>query len=145
MQYLPESQSSNGIQFLQLIPTRPLIVPISPYIANLPATGQSNGVSQDSTISNSQGLSKYGTHNNVASSQTSKERSIPIPLSYSAYGTSQTFNSNQVEQGASYSNQVLSVFRPNGGIQLVSGPQDLSLNTNEFMPRTNGIANYKTV
>ncbi|KAJ6636621.1 hypothetical protein Bhyg_15212 [Pseudolycoriella hygida] len=36
MQYLPQSQQTGGIQYLQLIPTRPLIVPISPYITQLP-------------------------------------------------------------------------------------------------------------
>lgn len=33
MQYLPQSQQpTSGIQYLQLIPTRPLIVPISPFM-----------------------------------------------------------------------------------------------------------------
>lgn len=31
MQYLPHNAQSAGIQYLQLIPTRPLIVPINPY------------------------------------------------------------------------------------------------------------------
>ncbi|XP_055906286.1 atrophin-1 [Eupeodes corollae] len=33
MQYLPQSQVNDGVQYLQLIPTRPLIVPISPYMS----------------------------------------------------------------------------------------------------------------
>ncbi|XP_053948030.1 uncharacterized protein LOC128856741 [Anastrepha ludens] len=32
MQYLPQAMPDNGVHYLQLIPTRPLIVPISPYL-----------------------------------------------------------------------------------------------------------------
>ncbi|XP_036338495.1 uncharacterized protein LOC118748227 [Rhagoletis pomonella] len=33
MQYLPQAMSDAGVHYLQLIPTRPLIVPISPYLS----------------------------------------------------------------------------------------------------------------
>uniref|UniRef100_A0A1B0FGE1 Uncharacterized protein n=1 Tax=Glossina morsitans morsitans TaxID=37546 RepID=A0A1B0FGE1_GLOMM len=49
MQYLPQAVSGdNGVQYLQLIPTRPLIVPISPFLTSQnnyappPALTQSN-------------------------------------------------------------------------------------------------------
>jgi len=34
MQYLPTQTQSGGIQYLQLIPTRPFIVPINPYLSS---------------------------------------------------------------------------------------------------------------
>ncbi|KAM7346324.1 uncharacterized protein ACRADG_006317 [Cochliomyia hominivorax] len=33
MQYLPQTINEGGVQYLQLIPTRPLMVPIGPYLA----------------------------------------------------------------------------------------------------------------
>lgn len=43
MQYLPHAMPETGVHYLQLIPTRPLIVPISPYLnGNAPPSAAQN-------------------------------------------------------------------------------------------------------
>ncbi|XP_012159197.1 serine/threonine-protein kinase atg1 isoform X2 [Ceratitis capitata] len=45
MQYLPHTIPENGVHYLQLIPTRPLIVPISPFLnGNGPTTATHNTI-----------------------------------------------------------------------------------------------------
>lgn len=123
MQYLPHNPQQGPIQYLQLIPTRPLIVPISPYISN-----QFNAPS-------------YGhTQTQPTTAAASYPTLSAAALPHHAYQTSaSTHNYNAYQPTlqspiGGYSNNYLSYFRPNAGMQLVSGPLDLSLNTNEYLP-----------
>lgn len=109
MQYLPQNSQSGGIQYLQLIPTRPLIVPISPYITQLP---------------------QYG---GPSSSQPSSSQYTSASPTYASTQSSPNYSSYQNPIGG-YSSPVVSYFRPHSGIQLVDGPIDMSLNTNEYIP-----------
>lgn len=126
MQYLPHNPQQGAIQYLQLIPTRPLIVPISPYISsfNNPYTQSVNGPQTAQASSNSPYASphhSYSPPTNAYNNNYSPSLSSPI---------------------GSYSTNYLTYFRPNNGMQLVNSPVDLTLNTNEYMPITNDHA-YK--
>lgn len=118
MQYLPHNAQSGPIQYLQLIPTRPLIVPISPYISN-----------------------QYSPFGQTQSQPTTAAANYPALQSpHHSYQTSaSTHNYNTYQPTlqspiGGYSNNYLSYFRPNPGMQLVTSPVDLSLNTNEYLP-----------
>lgn len=128
MSYLPQTQATNGIQYLQLIPTRPLIVPISPYISQLQGYGGSTGQSTTSHVS-ATSPAQYAP----ASAYTQPAQ----PYSHGSF--TPTIQSNV----GAYTNPIVSYFRPNSGIQLVSGPADMSLNTNEYIP-IQGENSYKT-
>lgn len=118
MQYLPHNAQSGPIQYLQLIPTRPLIVPISPYISH-----QYNPYSQTQ----------------AQAQPTTGAASYSLPTAHHAYQTSaSTHNYNTYQPTlqtpiGGYSNNYLSYYRPNPGMQF-SSPLDLSLNTNEYLP-----------
>lgn len=117
MQYLPHNAQQGAIQYLQLIPTRPLIVPISPYIStyNNPYTPQPTAQASSS----SPYVMPHHHHHSYSPS--------PSPSSHS-YGSSYQ---NPV---GGYSTNYLTYFRPNQGMQLINAPVDLSLNTNEYIP-----------
>lgn len=123
MQYLPQSQHSNGIQYLQLIPTRPLIVPISPYISHAPqynpaqVSAPAPAPVQSTTASTQYAPASAYTQNgqNYVTYPGSLQSFSPGPYSY---------------------------FRPNSGIQLINAPIDMSLNTNEYIP-IQGANSYK--
>lgn len=122
MQYLPHNAQQGPIQYLQLIPTRPLIVPISPYI---------------STFNN-----PYTTSVGAPSAQASTNSAYTLPHhSYSPPTSSHTYGGSyqpsiQNPIGG-FSTNYLTYFRPNHGMQIVNGPMDLSLNTNEYLPLQN--------
>ncbi|XP_037036839.1 DNA-directed RNA polymerase II subunit rpb1 [Bradysia coprophila] len=133
MQYLPQNQQSGGIQYLQLIPTRPLIVPISPYITQLP---QYNGqpTTQPTSAQYASASSTYGP----AQPAYGAVQSTYAPTQ-STYGTQSSPSSSHNYQSyqnpiGGYSSPVVSYFRPHAGIQLVDSPVDMSLNTNEYIP-----------
>lgn len=117
MQYLPQNQQSGGIQYLQLIPTRPLIVPISPYITQLPQYGAPSS-GQPTAAQYTSASPPYGSAPSYGSTQPTSSHGYP---------------SYQNPIGG-YSSPVVSYFRPHSGIQLVDGPIDMSLNTNEYIP-----------
>lgn len=117
MQYLPHNAQQGPIQYLQLIPTRPLIVPISPYLSS--AFSNPYGPSPSAQASSS---SPYAL----------PHHSYPPPsTSGSHYGSSYSPSQQMV---GGYSTNYLTYFRPNHGMQIVNGPVDLSLNTNEYIP-----------
>lgn len=119
MQYLPQNQQAGGIQYLQLIPTRPLIVPISPYITQLPQYGGASPAQPTAAQYTAAAQPTYGsTQSTYGSTQSTSSHSYP---------------SYQNPVGG-YSSPVISYFRPHSGIQLVDGPIDMSLNTNEYIP-----------
>lgn len=130
MQYLPQTQQAGGIQYLQLIPTRPLIVPISPYITQY--TGQPT--TQPTSAQYTSASPTYGP----AQPGYGAVQSTYAPTQ-STYGTqsspsaSHNYASYQNPIGG-YSSPVVSYFRPHSGIQLVDSPIDMSLNTNEYIP-----------
>lgn len=201
MQYLPQNGESNGIQYLQLIPTRPLIVPISPYLSSpynqqynqqyhaqptqyssqttaftaqpqsspfsaqpqaSPYTGQhpsSQYSSQaHSVYSNSPPNSVYGSSPSssaytssppssaYSSSPPSTHTLATAASNYATIPTSAYHPPTTGHQGygnyqptlqspiGGYSTNVYSYFRPHGGVQMISSPLDLSLNTNEYLP-----------
>lgn len=118
MQYLPHNAQQGPIQYLQLIPTRPLIVPISPYIPtfNSPYTSSVRSPSAQSSASSPytlahQSYSPINTHSFGSNYQTSIQNSI-----------------------GEFSTNYLTYFRPNHRMQIVNGPVALSLNTNEYIP-----------
>lgn len=126
MQYLPQNQQSGGIQYLQLIPTRPLIVPISPYITQLPQYGgPSSG--QPTAAQYTSASPPYG------SAPSSYGSTQPTSYGSTQPTSSHSYPSYQNPIGG-YSSPVVSYFRPHQGIQLVDGPIDMSLNTNEYIP-----------
>lgn len=188
MQYLPQSQSSSGIQYLQLMPTRPLIVPISPFLPQIqhqPQTqsqqtplplpqhhpqvhpqqqlqlhqqnpqpqiyqqsphslqyqlNQPQPTHYISTTRLSSGLpsSPYPYTNYAASQGYLTPGQKPLPSSTShQYPIYHSPNSGGSFAAASSSAPVVSMFRPHTGIQLISGPLDMSLNTNEYLPAQN--------
>ena len=118
MQYLPQNQANNGIQYLQLIPTRPLIVPISPYITQLPQQYRDVSAGQQQTTVSAQ-YSAVGPQTFAPTQLTNNQH-------YAAY--------HNPIGGYSSAAPVISFFRPHTGIQLVNGPVDMSLNTNEYIP-----------
>lgn len=141
MQYLPHNAQQGPIQYLQLIPTRPLIVPISPYIpSNFNNPYTNNPTAQASSTS------PYTLPHHSYSSPSSASPSLPSLPSSSSYG-SNSYGSGSF--GSSYSpslqnpiggystNYLTYSIRPNHGMQLVNGPLDLSLNTNEYLPIQN--------
>lgn len=135
MQYLPHNAQQGPIQYLQLIPTRPLIVPISPYISgsggfpsfNSPYTPPVSGPTAQASSNSPYAL----PHHSYAPSTNSFASSYSPPSnSYNSYSPSLS------TPIGSYSTNYLTYFRPNNGMQLVNGPE-LSLNTNEYIPLTN--------
>lgn len=121
MQYVPHNPQSGPIQYLQLIPTRPLIVPISPYISGFNSPyGPSSG-SPAVQSSNNQQYSVAPPHHHQSFATTSH-----------SYGNSYSPNIQSPIGG--YSTNYYSYFRPNPGMQIVNAPIDLSLNTNEYLP-----------
>lgn len=117
MQYLPPNHhAGGGIQYLQLIPTRPLIVPISPYMQYNQYSPPGNSQPQSS------GGPNYGAYQGPPSGY---QPTLQTPL-------------------GGYSNNYLSYFRPHSGMQIVTSPLDLSLNTNEYLPMQ-GENGYKTL
>lgn len=126
MQYLPQNQQGNGIQYLQLIPTRPLIVPISPYISHIPqySTGQSpQSAGQQQPSTGSTQYAPASAYTQAAQSYATYPATLQSPI-------------------GGYSAPVVSYFRPHSGIQLINGPVDMSLNTNEYIP-IQGASAYK--
>lgn len=216
MQYLPQSQpTSGGIQYLQLIPTRPLIVPISPFMPPMATPQQEPQQQQQSSpltypppqqLQQPQQLIQsqpapsvqqqyqphytqhhsahptYMNHNPRApkSAYISQPQSGPPPSlpSSSSYITSPSelsdpsspppgatiyhLDTNEPNQppnnyplyqnpslsaayqtaAASATAPVVQFFRPHTGIQLIDGPVDMSLNTNEYIP-VQGESAYK--
>lgn len=129
MQYLPHNAQQGPIQYLQLIPTRPLIVPISPYIStfNNPYAPQAGGPTPQASSSSPYVFpSQPPTHHHHPHHHSFS----PSPPSSPSYG-----NSYQNPIGG-YSTNYLTYFRP-GGMHLINGPNDLSLNTNEYIPMQN--------
>lgn len=132
MQYLPQQQhqSANGVQFLQLIPTRPLIVPISPYISQ--PTVQTNSGQQYGQVG---GQNYANAQNYVTAGQNyavSGQRYLPGSPASGQYPTYHA--TGALGSYGSPSAPIISFFRPHTGIQLVNGPVDMSLNTNEYIP-----------
>lgn len=125
MQYLPHNAQQGPIQYLQLIPTRPLIVPISPYLPSF-----NNPYAQPSTLS---GPSAQAS---ASSPYTLSHHSYAPQSNSHSYGSSYQPSSLQNPMGG-YSTNYLTYFRPNNGMQIVNGPIDLSLNTNEYLPLQN--------
>lgn len=150
MQYLPHNAQQGPIQYLQLIPTRPLIVPISPYISGFnnpyssPVSGPTAQASSTSpyalqqTSSNSPyALTQASSNSPYSLTQSSSNSPYALPHhsyspSSSAYGA--TYSPSPQNPIGGYSTNYLTYFRPNNGMQLVNGPVDLSLNTNEYIP-----------
>lgn len=118
MQYLPHNAQQGPIQYLQLIPTRPLIVPISPYIStfNSPYTSSVSSPSPQGSASSPYTLAHHSySPSNTHSFGSNYQPSIQNPI-------------------GGFSTNYLTYFRPNHGMQIVNGPVDLSLNTNEYIP-----------
>lgn len=138
MQYLPHNAQQGPIQYLQLIPTRPLIVPISPYISgfNNPYSSPVSGPTAQASSSSPYALPQTSSGSPYALTQTSSSSPYSLPHhSYSpssAYGSS--YSPSLQNPIGGYSTNYLTYFRPNHGMQLVNGPVDLSLNTNEYIP-----------
>lgn len=163
MQYLPHNGQSNGIQYLQLIPTRPLIVPISPYLSPSPYTNYhtqpSQYASQTTPYSAHSPSGPYTSHPSASYSSVpasmfasgppsspnsphtlttaaSSYASIPTTAYHPPTGPSNYANYQPTIQSpiGGYSTNVYSYFRPHSGVQMVQSPLDLSLNTNEYIP-----------
>lgn len=193
MQYLPQSQSSSGIQYLQLMPTRPLIVPISPFLPQIQQQAQpptqyrqslqthhqpqlhqqqpsqlhqpqqpQQQLYQSATHSGPYQLSQAQPTHFLSATRPSSGLPSPAPYPYANYAAAQSYltagqklqfhqplspstaqypiyHSPQTSGGGSYaaassSAPVLPMFRPHTGIQLINGPLDMSLNTNEYLP-----------
>lgn len=162
MQYLPHNAQQGPIQYLQLIPTRPLIVPISPYISgyNNPYASSIGGAQASfggAQASYGAQPSYGGAQPSYGGAQTSyggaqasfggptaqASSNSPYALphhsyspstsnSYSSYGNS--YSPSLQNPIGGYSTNYLTYFRPNHGMQLVNSPVDLSLNTNEYIP-----------
>lgn len=144
MQYLPHNAQQGPIQYLQLIPTRPLIVPISPYLPP--------------NFNNPTALNPYTSASNAQTSSNSPY-TLPhhsfssAPQPSNSYGSSSSYGSGSY--GSSYSptlqnpiggystNYLTYSIRPNHGMQLINGPIDLSLNTNEYIPSQQNENSYK--
>ncbi|XP_031635952.1 uncharacterized protein LOC116348894 [Contarinia nasturtii] len=124
MQYLPHNAQQGPIQYLQLIPTRPLIVPISPYIS-----GFNNPYSPSVTGPAAQA--------NSNSPYALPHHSYSQPSNAYSSGLGNGYSSTLSNPLGSYSSNYLTYFRPNHGMQMVNGPVDLSLNTNEYLPLSN--------
>lgn len=103
MQYLPTQTQSGGIQYLQLIPTRPLIVPINPYLSSpynqySPQVGQYQSPAAQYNVQPSQ----------YASNQYSPNQYVPNQYASSQYASSPytSHSSNQYNQSpTSYNSQ----------------------------------------
>lgn len=170
MQYLPQSQHASGIQYLQLIPTRPLIVPISSYLPAHPALQQQqqqqhlhphllntqlqhqqqpqlyqhlpqptnqqpshylNPVTRQANLP----YANYAAAQSYLTAGQKYQPSQPLPLSTAQYPVYHSPTGGYA--AASSAAPVVSQFRPHTGIQLVNGPLDMSLNTNEYIPVQN--------
>lgn len=129
MQYLPHNAQSGPIQYLQLIPTRPLIVPISPYI---PSYNNPYGQSANAPAAQASTQQTYATAPHHHHSYT--------PSNSHSYGNS--YQPTLQSPIGGFSTNYLTYFRPNS-MQLVNGPMDLSLNTNEYLPLQNENNSYK--
>lgn len=144
MQYLPHNAQQGPIQYLQLIPTRPLIVPISPYIFNSPYSSSVNGPSLNGASLGGQSFSGTSLGGPSLSGPTAQASSnSPYALqhhsSYSSPSNSYASSYSPSLQNpiGGYSTNYMTYFRPNHGMQLVNSPMDLSLNTNEYIPLQN--------
>lgn len=149
MQYLPHNAQQGPIQYLQLIPTRPLIVPISPYLpSNFNNPYTSNPSAQASSTS-PYTLPHTLPHTLAHHSYPPASPSSPPSNAYGSnsygsgsygsgsFGNSYSAPSLQNPIGGYSSNYLTYSLRPNHGMQLVNGPLDLSLNTNEYIPIQN--------
>lgn len=156
MQYLPHNAQQGPIQYLQLIPTRPLIVPISPYIPNgynspySAVTGPSpqapSSPSYASSLAYAAGPSyaaspSYGPSASYGPSPSyGPNPSYSLPHhSYSSPPSASPHTYSSYPPSASspvggYSTNYLTYFRPSHGMQLINSPIDLSLNTDEYIP-----------
>lgn len=135
MQYLPTNQPSNGIQYLQLLPTRPLIVPISPYLPHLPQYGSTQGTALQQ-VTGIPSYSSLGGGQNYAAAQNyvSAGQNYGPPLSAIGHHYPSYQSNSPGGYAAASSSPVISFFRPHTGIQMINGPIDMSLNTNEYIP-----------
>lgn len=131
MQYLPHNAQQGPIQYLQLIPTRPLIVPISPYIPN----GYNSASPYNSPYSSVSGPPSSGPPSASPSYAVPHHTYGASPSNvHSSYTNYPPSISNPV---GGYSNNYLTYFRPSHGMQLINSPIDLSLNTDEYIPIRN--------
>lgn len=140
MQYLPHNPNQGQIQYLQLIPTRPLIVPISPYIPSNFNNPYASNPNAQASASSPYTLSHHpSSPYTLPSSQPQQTSSSYGSSAYGSgsYGSSSYAPSLQNPIGGYSTNYMTYSIRPNHGMQLVNGPLDLSLNTNEYIPIQN--------
>ncbi|CAD7086606.1 unnamed protein product [Hermetia illucens] len=162
MQYMPQGVPTAGVQYLQLIPTRPLLVPISPYVGQNSA-GYSSGFTYPLTSSLTSSIPpanslpsapslspSYATFASGAtlslpapSISPAKQFQQPIELNYPLRSPPPPLNTNlsppdmaslSSPQQASLS-QNYRYIRPNSGLQVIDSSPDLTLNLNEYMPK----------
>lgn len=131
MQYLPQQQPANGVQYLQLIPTRPLIVPISPYISE-PTIQTNSGLQQQYGQVGGQNYANAQNYVTAGQNYASSDRYLSGSQPAGQYPTYHA--TEAVGSYGSPSAPIISFFRPHTGIQLINGPVDMSLNTNEYIP-----------
>lgn len=133
MQYLPHNAQQGPIQYLQLIPTRPLIVPISPYIPpNFNSPYSSSPAAQASSTS------PYTIPHHSYSSSPQQTSTSYGSGAYGSGSYASTYSPSLQNPIGGYSTNYLTYsIRPNHGMQVVNGPLDLSLNTNEYIPIQN--------
>lgn len=137
MQYLPHNAQQGPIQYLQLIPTRPLIVPISPYISgyNNPYSSPVGGPTPQASSNSPYALPHHSYPPSTSNSYPPATFSNSYAPSQSGYGSS--YSPSLQNPIGGYSTNYMTYFRPNHGMQVVNGPLDLSLNTNEYLPLQN--------
>lgn len=125
MQYIPHSQYMNGVQYLQLIPTRPLLIPLGPYY---PTIHQNNFPPQS-----------FDPKNQAVNPPYLHTAAIQKPPGY--YPSKLTISPNQPGPGSAYSASNLNAvaldyrYLPQAE-KLVNGisGEEMDLNMHEYYP-----------
>uniref|UniRef100_A0A1I8Q3S4 Uncharacterized protein n=1 Tax=Stomoxys calcitrans TaxID=35570 RepID=A0A1I8Q3S4_STOCA len=129
MQYLPQTITEGGMQYLQLIPTRPLVVPIGPYLTS-GATAPSLGYTQ--TISAGHPL-EYSARANAMLSTMPVNIPPPVPTSLVEV-PSQPLPAYGIPSYAAHLQAPKQNYRINRETKDRHLPGPLNLNLNEYMP-----------
>ncbi|XP_075156232.1 uncharacterized protein LOC142229551 [Haematobia irritans] len=130
MQYLPQTITEGGVQYLQLIPTRPLMVPIGPYLtagAGTPTLGYTQTITATHPLD-------YGTRSNTLLSTMPVNMVPPAAPTSLLEVPSQPLNAYGIQSYAPQLQTPKQNYRINRETKDRFIPGPLNLNTNEYIP-----------
>lgn len=132
MQYLPQTINEGGIQYLQLIPTRPLMVPLGSYMGG--ANGLSSPLAYHQPLTANNGID-YASRPLLSALPVNMPPPAPASLVDVSASPLPAYNMQSYAGGLNNFKQNHRINRETKN-KPVLGP--ISLNLNEYLPQANG-------